>query len=164
MGINYYSRVVAAPLRKPDGAISWRWVGPAERGAPHTTMGWEIYPEGLREIILSVHRDYGAPEILITENGIAQEDQVDIHGRIQDTYRSEYLKSHLEQIGLALADGAQVRGYCAWSLLDNLEWDMGWGQRFGLIYVDYKTLNRTIKDSGRWYRDLIASQLKASHD
>jgi beta-glucosidase len=164
MGINYYSRVVAAPLRKPDGAIGWRWVGPAERGAPHTTMGWEIYPEGLREIILSVHRDYGAPEILITENGIAQDDQMEVDGQVRDTYRSDYLGSHLEQVGLALSAGAKVRGYCAWSLLDNLEWDMGWGQRFGLIYVDYKTLNRTIKDSGRWYRDLIASQIKASHD
>jgi len=164
MGINYYSRVVAAPLRKPDGAIGWRWVGPAERGAPHTTMGWEIYPEGLREIIRSVHRDYNAPEILITENGIAQDDQMEADGQIRDTYRSDYLESHLEQVGLALADGARVRGYCAWSLLDNLEWDMGWGQRFGLIYVDYKTLNRTIKDSGWWYRDLIASPKKASHD
>lgn len=164
MGINYYSRVVAAPIRKPDGTIGWRWVGPAERGAPHTTMGWEIYPEGLREIILSVHRDYGAPEILITENGIAQDDQMEADGQIHDTYRSDYLGSHLEQVGLALAAGAKVRGYCAWSLLDNLEWDMGWGQRFGLIYVDYKTLNRTIKESGRWYRDLIASQIQARHD
>jgi beta-glucosidase len=155
MGINYYSRVVAAPTRRPDGGIGWRWVGPAERGAPHTTMGWEIYPEGLREIIMTVHRDYGAPEIVITENGIAREDQVEPDGTIRDTYRIEYLQAHLEQVGLALADGAKVRGYCCWSLLDNLEWDMGWGQRFGLIYVDYETLNRTVKDSGWWYRDWI---------
>jgi beta-glucosidase len=156
MGINYYSRVVAAPTRREDGGIGWRWVGPAERGAPHTTMGWEIYPEGLHEIIMTVHRDYGAPEIVITENGIAQEDQVDADGRIRDAYRSEYLQAHLEQVARALADGAKVRGYCCWSLLDNLEWDMGWGQRFGLIYVDYQTLDRTVKDSGWWYRDWIA--------
>lgn len=156
MGINYYSRVVAAPVRKPDGGLGYRWVGPAERGAPHNTMGWEIYPEGLHEIIMTVHRDYGAPEIVITENGIPREDQVDPYGRIRDNYRSEYLAAHLEQVGRALADGAKIRGYCCWSLLDNLEWDMGWGQRFGLIHVDYQTLKRTVKDSGWWYRDVIA--------
>jgi beta-glucosidase len=155
MGINYYSRVVAAPTRREDGGIGWRWVGPAERNAPHTTMGWEIYPEGLREIIMTVHRDYGAPEIVITENGIAREDHVEPDGTIRDTYRIEYLQAHIEQIAHALADGAKVRGYCCWSLLDNLEWDMGWGQRFGLIYVDYQTLKRTVKDSGWWYRDFI---------
>lgn len=155
MGINYYSRVVAAPTRLPDGGIGWRWVGPAQRGAPHTTMGWEIYPPGLHEIIMTVHRDYGAPEIVITENGIAQEDQVSPDGRIRDDYRIDYLAAHLEQVHRAIADGAKVRGYCYWSLLDNLEWDMGWGQRFGLIHVDYQTLKRTIKDSGLWYRDFI---------
>ena len=160
MGINYYSRVVAAPTRKSDGCIGWRWVGPAERGAPHTTMGWELYPEGLHEIVMTVHRDYGAPEIVITENGMAQEDRVEPDGRIRDTYRSEYLAAHLEQVGRALADGAKVRGYCCWSLLDNLEWDMGWGQRFGLIHVDYQTLKRTVKDSGWWYRDWIAADRK----
>jgi beta-glucosidase len=155
MGINYYSRVVAAPTRREDGGIGWRWVGPAERNAPQTTMGWEIYPEGLREIIMTVHRDYGAPEIVITENGIAREDQVEPDGTICDSYRIKYLKSHLEQVDIALTDGAKVRGYCCWSLLDNLEWDMGWGQRFGLIYVDYQTLKRTVKESGWWYRDMI---------
>jgi beta-glucosidase len=158
MGVNYYSRVVAAPTRKPDGSIGWRWVGPAERGAPHTTMGWEIYPQGLHEIVTTVHRDYGAPPMIITENGIAQEDQMDADGRIRDPYRSEYIAAHLAQIERAIADGIDVRGYCCWSLLDNLEWDMGWGQRFGLVYVDYATLKRTIKDSGWWYRDVIAAK------
>lgn len=155
MGINYYSRVVASPTRREDGRIGYRWVGPAERGAPSTTMGWEIYPEGLYEIIMTVHRDYGSPDIIITENGIAYEDQVDADGRIRDDYRKDYIQSHLEQVARAITDGAGVCGYCYWSLLDNLEWDMGWGQRFGLIYVDYKTLNRKVKDSGWWYRDLI---------
>ena len=160
MGVNYYSRLVAAPTRKADGGVGWRWVGPAERGAPHTTMGWEIYPEGLHEIVMSVHRDYDAPEIVITENGIVQEDQVDPDGRIRDTYRRDYLAAHLDQVSRAIADGAKVRGYCCWSLLDNLEWDMGWGQRFGLIHVDYDTLNRTVKDSGWWYRDWIAGRCR----
>ncbi len=155
MGINYYSRVVAAPTRREDGGIGWRWVGPAERGVPHTTMGWEIYPEGLHEIIMTVHRDYNAPEIIITENGIAREDPVESDGGIRDSYRVEYLQVHLEQVVRALAEGARILGYCYWSLLDNLEWDMGWGQRFGLIHVDYQTLSRTVKDSGRWYRDWI---------
>ena len=156
MGVNYYSRVVAAPTRKPGGGIGWRWVGAAERGAPHTTMGWEIYPEGLHEIVMTVHRDYGAPEIVITENGIAHEDEVAPDGCVRDRYRIDYLAAHIEQAGRAAADGAKVRGYCCWSLLDNLEWDMGWGQRFGLIHVDYRTLRRTVKDSGWWYRDAIA--------
>ena len=158
MGINYYSRMVAAPTRKPDGGLGWRMVGPAERGAPHTTMDWEIYPEGLHEIIMTVHRDYGAPDIVITESGMAHLDEPDPDGRVRDPYRIEYLAAHLEQLARALADGANVRGYCCWSLLDNLEWDMGWGQRFGLIYVDYQTLDRTVKDSGWWYRDWIAAQ------
>jgi len=115
------------------------------------------------EIIITVHRDYGAPEIVITENGIAQEDQLDTDGRIRDTYRRDYLAAHLEQIGNALADGAKVRGYCCWSLLDNFEWDMGWGQRFGLIHVDYQTLKRTVKESGWWYRDFIGQQGRKNH-
>jgi beta-glucosidase len=157
MGINYYSRMVVAPARNPDGSRGYRWVGPAERGAPHTTMGWEIYPEGLREIIMTVHRDYGAPEIVVTENGMARDDKVEADGCIHDAYRIDYLGAHIEQVGRAVDDGAKVRGYCCWSLLDNLEWDMGWGQRFGLIHVDYQTLKRTVKDSGWWYRDLIKS-------
>ena len=160
MGINYYSRIVAAPALKPDGSRGYRWVGSVERGAPHTTMGWEIYPQGLHEIIMDVHCNYGAPDILITENGMAREDKVEADGRIHDPYRIDYLSAHIEQVGRAIRAGANVRGYCCWSLLDNLEWDMGWGQRFGLIYVDYKTLKRTVKDSGWWYRDLIASQRK----
>lgn len=93
---------------------------------------------------------------LITENGMAHEDRLDADGRIRDSYRVDYLAAHLEEVGRALADGANVRGYCCWSLLDNLEWDMGWGQRFGLIHVDNQTLKRTVKDSGWWYRDWIA--------
>jgi len=155
MGINYYSRMVAAPTRTPDGGTGWRMVGPAERGVPRTTMGWEIYPEGLHEIIMTVHRDYDAPEIVITESGMARKDERDPDGRVRDPYRRDYLAAHFERAARALADGARVRGYMCWSLLDNLEWDMGWGQRFGLIYVDYETLDRTIKDSGRWYRDWI---------
>ena len=162
LGINYYSRLMAAPTRNPDGSLGWRWVGPAERGAPHTTMGWEIYPEGLHEIIMRVHRDYDAPEIVITESGMAREDEKDPDGRVRDPYRQDYLAAHFEQAGRAVADGARLRGYMCWSLLDNLEWDMGWGQRFGLIYVDYETRDRTIKDSGLWYRDWIAAKGKSS--
>lgn len=162
MGINYYSRIVAAPTRQPDGSIGWRWVGPAERGAPHTTMGWEIYPEGLHETIMMVHREYGAPPIIITENGIAEDDHLDPDGRIRDAYRSKFIAAHLAQISRAIADGARVRGYCCWTLLDNFEWDMGWSQRFGLIYVDHQTLARIVKDSGWWYRDIIAQVRRSS--
>ena len=158
MGINYYSRIVVTPVRNASGGISYRAVPPAERGIPHTTMGWEIYPEGLHEVVMMIHRDYNAPEMIISENGMAEPDEPDSEGNIHDHARIKYLEDHLAQIALSIKDGANVSGYCCWSLLDNLEWDLGWEQRFGLIHVDSKTLKRTVKDSGLWYREFIKRQ------
>lgn len=90
-------------------------------------------------------------------NGFAFEDTVSKDGTVNDNYRVDYLRRHLDVCDRALAEGVNLKGYFVWSLLDNLEWEAGWGQRFGIIYTDYKTLNRTIKKSGLWYRDFIAS-------
>jgi beta-glucosidase len=93
---------------------------------------------------------------------MAIDDPVAPDGRIRDDYRIDYLRQHIAQVRRCLADGIKLRGYVVWSLLDNFEWEAGWGQRFGLIYVDYASLKRTIKDSGYWYRDLIAGKEIAS--
>lgn len=158
MGINYYSRTVVAPLRRKDGSIGYRIVAPEERGIPQTTMGWEVYPEGIHEAIMRVHKDYGAPEILVTENGFAQDDKIEQDGHVHDPRRIDYLSAHLAQVAKAISDGAKVDGYFCWTHIDNFEWDMGWDQRFGLIYLDRQTLKRAIKDSGLWYRDFIKGE------
>jgi beta-glucosidase len=153
-GVNYYSRLFVRPVYH-QGKLTFTTVSPAEMGLPHTTMGWEIYPEGLYEILSHLRTRYGNPNVYITENGIAQEDTPAPDGRIHDDYRIEYLNQHFAQAARALADGINLHGYFVWTLLDNFEWEAGWGQRFGLIYTDYQTLQRTVKDSGRWYRDWI---------
>jgi beta-glucosidase len=129
---------------------------------------WEIYPEGLYEFLMRVWKDYFAPpppttgegkgvrvEIMVTENGVPVPDGVDFDGRVRDKRRIRYLKDHIAQVHRAIADGVPVKGYFHWSLMDNFEWALGYGQRFGLIYVDFKTQKRTVKDSGRWFADVI---------
>jgi beta-glucosidase len=155
IGVNNYQRerVRAAPwiplLRawlQPDPAI-----GPEGR----TAMGWEIYPEGLHEVLTWLRTEYGNPPVIVTENGAAFDD-VPAHGAVHDPRRIDYLRRYLAQVARALAEGCDVRGYFAWSLLDNFEWQEGFTKRFGLIHVDYATQTRTVKDSGWWYRDFIA--------
>jgi beta-glucosidase len=155
MPVNYYHRFVVRPVRRAGG-LSWSAVSPKDLGMPYTTMGWEIYPEGLHELLSRLQRDYGDPDFYITENGMAFDDPVAPDGSVHDDYRSDYLRQHLEQAARCIGAGIKLRGYFAWSLMDNFEWEAGWGQRFGLIRVDYETLARTVKDSGRWYRDFIA--------
>jgi len=104
-----------------------------------------------------VWKDYTPPPIYITENGAAFDDVVSPDGKIHDDRRIDYLRQYLQQLRLAMQDGADVRGYFAWSLLDNFEWSYGYKKRFGLIRVDYETLERTIKDSGKWYANVIRS-------
>ncbi len=154
MGVNYYTRYVIRPVWH-NGHLSYNSVSPKERGMPYTTMGWELYPQGIYEILMRIKKDYDDPEMYITENGMAFEDSVTPDGKVHDEYRSEYLRAHFEYAAKSIAAGVKLKGYFVWSLMDNFEWEAGWGQRFGLIHVDYQTLNRTIKDSGYWYHDLI---------
>jgi beta-glucosidase len=116
-----------------------------------TDMGWEIYPHGLYEIVMRITKDYKRPIIEITENGCSYKDGPDQRGVVNDQRRIDYYRSYLTELANAIRDGADVRGYHAWSLLDNFEWAEGYSQRFGLVYVDYPTQKRTIKDSARWY-------------
>jgi beta-glucosidase len=149
LGVNFYTRRVcragnAAPLN----------VACVEQPGEHTAMGWEVYPPGLYDLLTRLHRDYAPPVIYITENGAAFEDKLDAQGQIQDARREAYLREHFIQVHRAIEAGVPLRGYFVWSLMDNFEWSHGYGQRFGLIHVDYETMTRTIKRSGRWYRQV----------
>jgi beta-glucosidase len=153
LGVNYYTRVHIA------NAPEQRW--PAIRTVPregeHTDMGWEVYPQGLTDLLLRLHSEYGAPPLYVTENGAAYPDEVR-SGGVADDERTAYLERHVAAVHAAIERGADVRGYFAWSLLDNFEWARGYTKRFGLIYVDYPTQARIPKRSAAWYAGLIAGQ------
>jgi beta-glucosidase len=119
-------------------------------------MGWEVNPDGLYELLLRLRRDYGDMPIYITENGAAYDDGAVVDGCVEDPERLEYLRGHLDALARAAAAGVDVRRYYAWSLLDNFEWEEGYGKRFGIVHVDYDTLVRVPKRSALWYRDHIA--------
>jgi len=151
VGVNNYSR----RLVRADPASG----EPVEVRAPTgqlTDMGWEVYPDGLYEVIMRLHAEYAVSKIYVTENGAAFPDVVSHDGLVHDLERRSYLESYTAAVDRALADGAPVAGYFVWSLLDTFEWSFGYSKRFGLVYVDYATLRRIPKDSFYWYRDLIA--------
>jgi beta-glucosidase len=148
LGINYYSRTVAS------AAGPWNT---RSGGLPLTDMGWEIYPGGLTELLLRLHRDYPVPPLYVTENGGAFKDEL-VDGRVHDADRVAYIASHIAAVGDALARGVPMAGYMVWSLLDNFEWTSGYDKRFGIVHVDYATQRRTMKDSARWYRDFLQRQ------
>ena len=121
-------------------------------------MGWEVYPEGLYQVLMRVSADYAPHAIYITENGAAYGD-VRVHdGSVHDPERTAYLQSHIDAVRRAVTSGAPVKGYFVWSFLDNFEWSLGYSKRFGIVYIDYPTLGRVPKDSFYWYRDFIASR------
>jgi beta-glucosidase len=162
IGVNYYTRTWAS--RKWFIPFLGGWIKeqiPADReyvenGVLHTTMGWEVYPEGLGEVLSSLQHEYGNPMVYITENGISLDDRLE-DGKVRDAGRIDYLQNHLAMIRRAIDSGSNVRGYFVWSLIVNFEWSSGFSKRFGLVHVDYKTQARTIKESGHWYRDFIAA-------
>jgi beta-glucosidase len=151
VGVNNYSRRVVRA--NPDGGEPLEVLTPE---AQRTGIGWEVYPEGLYEVLVRLHRDYGAPSLYVTENGGAFPDVRGHDGQVRDSVRIDYLERYLAAVARAGAEGVPVRGYFVWSLLDNFEWAQGYSQRFGLVYVDYATLERVPKSSFYWYRDLIA--------
>jgi len=152
LGVNYYQRGVVAA--DPTGRNP---LGKHVRveGADRTAMDWEIYPEGLRELLVRVHRDYAPPVMYVTENGAAFDDVVAPDGAVHDERRRAYLEAHFAAAARAMTDGAPLEGYFVWSLMDNFEWAEGYSKRFGIICVDYETQQRIVKDSGRWYADLL---------
>jgi len=150
-GINYYSRSLLAGIDGP-----WPHLhtvpGPLEK----TEMGWEVYPQGLHDFLLRTARDYtGDLPLYVTENGMANADTV-VNGAVADAARIAYFNSHLSAVRDAIAKGVPVKGYMAWSLLDNYEWALGYEKRFGLVHVDFDTLERTPKASWHAFRDMLA--------
>jgi beta-glucosidase len=154
LGVNYYARTVVrhAP---GSGMLELEAVQPP---GEYTTMGWEVYPAGLRALLDRVHRDYAFPAYYITENGVAFVDVVETDGAVHDERRTAFLQGHFRAAAQAIQDGVPLRGYFIWSLLDNFEWGHGYSQRFGIVYVDYDTQRRIVKDSGRWYRQFLAAR------
>lgn len=161
VGINLYYRTrVSAPtlserltdrrfLFLPARMESW------EKG-PKTDIGWEVWPRSLYDMVLRITKDYHRPVLEITESGCAYNDAPGPTGTVNDARRISYHQQYLFELARAIHDGADVRGYHAWSLLDNFEWAEGLSQRFGLAYVDFKTQKRTIKNSGAWYAKVAA--------
>ncbi|MEK6207683.1 MAG: GH1 family beta-glucosidase [Chloroflexota bacterium] len=153
LGINYYSRqlVRAAPAE----LLASQQV--PVRGATYTTMGWEVYPQGLSEILQRVVRDYQVPAIYVTENGAAFDDYPR-NGAVPDPARTRYLAAHFAEAARAIEAGVPLEGYFIWSLMDNFEWSHGYTKRFGIVYVDFPTQQRIDKESARWYREFIAAR------
>ncbi len=120
-------------------------------------MGWAVIPSALTELLLRLERDYGGVPFLITENGAAFDDVLDGGDVVEDDRRLAYIKGHIEALEAARAQGADVRGYYVWSLLDNFEWEHGYDKRFGIVFVDFPTQRRIPKRSALWYRDRIAA-------
>ena len=173
LGVNYYSRYRVAAASSNGGQTDAEsakagahgarrppWVGSEDvvfrsSGLPLTAMGWEVDSDGLRQVLVRVAREYDAPPIYVTENGAAYTDVLR-DGDVDDPERIAYVNGHLAACAAAIAEGADLRGYFLWSLLDNFEWSWGYTRRFGIVHVDYATQVRTPKASARWYRQLMA--------
>jgi beta-glucosidase len=157
LGINYYNRtaVRAAPdSGAPDGGSPepvLRAVSVRRPELAETSMGWPVEPAGLADVLLRLHRDYPRLPLYVTENGAAYHDYADPEGRVKDPERIAYLHGHIAAVHEAISAGADVRGYFCWSLLDNFEWNDGYSQRFGLVWVDHLTQRRIPKASAWWY-------------
>ncbi|MFI6905064.1 GH1 family beta-glucosidase [Nonomuraea sp. NPDC050394] len=163
LGINYYSpALVAAGDPVPSGTSPWigaesaHWV---DGGRPRTGMGWEIDENGLLDLLQRVVKDYPAIDLYITENGAAFADSVSSGGAVHDPERIDYLERHISACAEAVNRGVPLKGYFAWSLLDNFEWAHGYGRRFGIVHVDFGTQKRTPKDSALWYAARIRKGL-----
>jgi beta-glucosidase len=154
LGANYYSPAVIAD--DPDGPAPYARDVPPD-GVPQTMLRWEIRAAGLEQVLVRLAREYGAREVYVTENGSAWADDLTPDGQVHDGGRLRYLEEHLAACGRAVRRGVPLAGYFAWSLLDNFEWDYGYDARFGLVYVDYATQQRVMKNSGRRYAEIIAA-------
>ncbi|WP_010206271.1 GH1 family beta-glucosidase [Salinibacterium sp. PAMC 21357] len=169
LGVNYYSTATvrmwdgASPKENADGhkdvgGSPWPGSGHVEflkQAGPYTSMGWNIAPDGLEELLVSLSEQFPKLPLVITENGAAFEDTV-VDGAVHDAERVDYLRRHFTAAHRAIERGVDLRGYLVWSLLDNFEWGYGYSKRFGIVYVNYDTQERIVKDSGLWVKSLIA--------
>ncbi len=159
LGINYYTRGVTH-----HDADAWpvRASNVKQPGALYTETGWEVHPESLTRVLLWVTERYGRLPLYITENGAAFPDPPSAEGDIlDDPLRVDYYRTHLRAAHDAMQQGVNLRGYCAWSLLDNFEWSLGYAKRFGIVHVDYTNLRRTPKASARFYAEVIRTNGRA---
>jgi beta-glucosidase len=173
LGVNYYSTVMiqmwdgVSQKQQHDGlklGYGTAWPGSdqvvefLEQPGPYTAMGWNIAPDGLEELLISLSEQFPSQPLMITENGAAFDDSVAPNGSVHDPQRLDYLRRHIAAAHRALQRGVDLRGYFVWSLMDNFEWAFGYSKRFGIVRVDYDTLRRTIKDSGHWYAELARTR------
>lgn len=145
LGVNYYTRNFSSTGNPWDVRSS---------GNEVTDMGWEVYPQGLTELLLRLHQDYNFRELWVTENGAAFKDEIQ-DGQIGDSQREDYFRRHVMATREAIDLGAPVKAYFAWSLMDNFEWASGYSKRFGLVHIDYQTLKRTPKQSAYWFQNFL---------
>ena len=153
IGINYYFR---QKVRHKESASPHHYEAFIPKEGPLTHFGWEVWPRGMHDIVSRIARDYKLP-LEITESGCSYGYAPGADGRVMDQRRIDYFRAHLRELLKAIDEGAPVRGYHAWSLLDNFEWAEGYSQRFGLVWTDFRDLRRIVKDSGHWYGKLAAS-------
>lgn len=156
LGVNYYSRHIARGDNSPDAKNLPQTVFPAPT-SEWTEMGWEVYPEGLYELLARLHFEYQPRKLYITENGASYSDGPNGQGRVHDQRRVTYLRDHLAAAHRAISAGVPLAGYFVWSLMDNFEWGHGYTQRFGIVWVDYETQQRIPKDSALWYKQVAAA-------
>jgi beta-glucosidase len=150
LGVNYYRRHVVRSAGANGSVIV------ESPNVERTAMGWEVYPDGLLELLVRLHEEYDVPPLYVTENGAAFDDSRR-NGTVEDPQRTAYLARHVDALARAVEQGVPLAGYFVWSLLDNFEWTRGYAKRFGLVYVDYETLERVPKASFHWYREQISS-------
>ncbi len=153
LGVNYYSRGV---IRDEEVHENKNLPKNVEMG-PKTDFGWEVYPPGIYDLLMKLKTKYGVETIYITENGCSYADRPDLDKKVHDQRRIDYHYSHLTEIQKAINDGVNCRGYFAWSLMDNFEWAQGFSQRFGLVWVDFNSLERIPKESYYWYKNYISN-------
>jgi beta-glucosidase len=153
VGLNYYTRSVVAD--NPEAPDPLKVTMKRMESSEYTDTDWEVYPDGLRELLVHVQQEYHPKAIYVAENGCAMPDVMDADGQVHDPRRVAYLRTHLHALRQAIAQGVPVKGYFIWSLMDNFEWSLGYSKRFGIVYVDYPTQRRIPKDSYRFYQDVI---------
>jgi beta-glucosidase len=157
LGVNYYRRQLISAIPVGEGESAAGVYNFDATQGPLTDFAWEVWPDGLYDMLMRIAREYKGTPLEITENGCSYLDSPDEHGRVPDQRRIQFLRGYLDALGGAMLYGAYVRAYHHWSLLDNFEWAEGYAQRFGLTYVDFRTQKRTLKDSGYWYAKLAST-------
>ncbi len=156
IGANYYTRSIVRNREVPEEENLPQTLFPAPQNKEnYTEMGWEFFPEGLLRVLGRLHFEYQFPKIYVTENGASYSEGPDSDGRVYDERRTRYLREHFRVAHQAIQIGIPLAGYFVWSLLDNFEWAYGYTQRFGIVWVDFETQQRIVKDSGHWYKEVI---------